>query len=378
MRPGIVVGALGGRLVEQLKVDDIRAAVPQRGADAVRAGVAAADHDHVLVLGGEVLAVLEIGIEQTLGVAREEIHREMNTLEVTTGIAAGRVKRFGRTGGHQHGIEILLQIVGVDVLHLAAALFHDLRHVAGFELVLFTNVRAGDELHALVAHEIDAALNDVLVQLHVRDTVHQQAANAVGAFINRHGVADFVQLIRRSQTSRAGADDRDLFAGALGRRFGAHPALVEGAVDDRVLDVLDGDRRIGDAEHARTFARRRTHAAGELREIVGLVQTFDRLFPALLINEMIPLGDEVVDRAAVAGLAKRHAAIHATRALRLQVALLGRGVDLVVIVQALQRIAIRHRLALKLHKSSWFTHLEKSFRPATLGDQLLLGLFAFE
>ena len=351
----------------------------QGGADAVRAGVATANHDHVLVLGREVFAVLEIGIEQALGVAREEIHREMNALEVAAGIAAGRIKRLGRAGGHQHGVEVLLQIIGIDVLHLAAAFLHDLRHVAGSKFFLFAHVRAGDKLHALLAHQIDAALDDILVQLHVRNAVHQQAADAVRAFVHRHRVAHLVQLIGRGQAGRAGADDGDLFAGPLGGRFGGHPAFIEGAVDDGVLDVLDGHRRVGDTEHARAFARCRAHAAGELRKIVRLVQAIDRLFPALLINEMVPLGDEVVDRTAVAGLAKRHAAIHAARALRLQVSLLGRGVDLVVIVQALQRIAIRHRLALKLHKSSWFTHLEKSFRsPVTLGDQLLLGLFAFE
>ena len=42
--------------------------------------IAATNHNHVLVLGGQVLAVLEIGIEQALGVVREEIHREMNAL----------------------------------------------------------------------------------------------------------------------------------------------------------------------------------------------------------------------------------------------------------------------------------------------------------
>ena len=240
-------------------------------------------------------------------------------------------------------------------------------------------MRAGDKLHAPIAHQVDSAFNDVLVQLHVRDAVHQQATYAVGAFENRHRMPHFVQLIGRRQTSRAGAYDGNFFTSAISGWFGDHPALDEGAVDDGILDVLNGHRWVGDTKHARTFARSRAYAAGELREVIGLVQAIDRLFPALLINEMVPLGDEIVDRATIAGLAKWHAAIHAARALGLQVALLGRGVNFIVIVQALKRIAIWHRLALELHESSWFTHLKKSFRPpVALGDQLLFGLFTLK
>ena len=148
MWPGIVVSSLGGRLVEQLEVYDIRATVAQRGADAVRASVTTTYDDHVLVFGREIFAILEIGIEQALGVAREEIHREMNALEIATRIAAGGIKRLGRAGGHQHGVKVLLQIVRIDVLHFAAAFLHDLGHVAGGEVFLFTDMRTGYKLHA--------------------------------------------------------------------------------------------------------------------------------------------------------------------------------------------------------------------------------------
>ena len=53
-----------------------------------------------------------------------------------------------------------------------------------------------------------------------------------------------------------------------------------------------------DAEHARAFARRRADAAGELREVVGLVQAIERFLPQAAINEIVPFRDEVVDRAA--------------------------------------------------------------------------------
>ena len=80
--PWIIRGTLGGGLVEQFKIHYALAAVPQRSADAIRAGIAAADNDHVLVLGRRVRFILEIGIEQALRVARKKIHRKLNAVEI--------------------------------------------------------------------------------------------------------------------------------------------------------------------------------------------------------------------------------------------------------------------------------------------------------
>src|SRR5690606_36925686 len=116
-------------------------------------------------------------------------------------------------------------------------------------------------------------------------------------------MADLVELIGRREAGRAGAYDRDALAGPALRPRRLHPAFRPAAVDDRVLDVLDRDRRIGDAEHARAFARRGARAAGELGEVVRLVQPVERLAPAAVIDEVVPLRDQVVHRATVRGLA---------------------------------------------------------------------------
>ena len=63
--------------------------------------------------------------------------------------------------------------------------------------------------------QIDAALDDVLlVELHVGDAVHEQAADAVGALEDGDPVAGLVELRGGGQPRRAGADDGDLLAGA--------------------------------------------------------------------------------------------------------------------------------------------------------------------
>ena len=96
-------------------------------------------------------------------------------------------------------------------------------------------------------------------------------------------------------------------------RLGPNPAFLESALDDVFFDLLDRHRRLIDAEHARGFAGRGTNSSGKFREIVGGVQLADGLFPASAINQIIPVRNEIVDRAS--GVAERHAAIHAARAL---------------------------------------------------------------
>ena len=91
------------------------------------------------------------------------------------------------------------------------------------------------------------------------------------------------------------------------------PALVPRAVDDLDLDLLDGDRVLVDAEHARGLARRRAQPTGELGEVVGGVQPLDRVAPVVAVDEVVPVGDEVAERAAV--VAERDAAVHAPAGL---------------------------------------------------------------
>src|SRR5688500_19649441 len=50
------------------------------------------------------------------------------------------------------------------------------------------------------------------------------------------------------------SDHRDLLAGARRGRLRLHPALLEAPVDDGAFDVLDRDRRLVDAQHARPLA----------------------------------------------------------------------------------------------------------------------------
>ena len=160
-----------------------------------------------------------------------------------------------------------------------------------------------------------AAVDQALLHLEVGNAIAQQAADAVIFFEHRR---------RRGRRAPAAARRRGPPGPSRPRRRACpscalaglrrDPALFPRLVDDRVLDRLDADRIVVDAQRAGFFARRRTDAAGEFREIVGRVQRLDRPLPVLLVNQVVAVRNDVVDRAA--GHAKRDAAVHAARALR--------------------------------------------------------------
>ena len=124
------------------------------------------------------------------------------------------------------------------------------------------------------------------------------------------------ELLRGREPRRPRADDGDALAGQRRGRLRRDPALVPRAVDDLDLDLLDRHRIAVDAEHARRFARRRAQPAGELGEVVRRVQALDRVAPVVAVDEVVPVGDEVAERAAV--VAERDAAVHAPPGLMAQ------------------------------------------------------------
>ena len=152
----------------------------------------------------------------------------------------------------------------------------------------------------------------------------------------------------------ARSDDGHPLARATGRRQRRDPAFRPGPVDDLDLDLLDGDRVGVDAEHAGRLARRGTQPAGELREVVRRVQPVDRVAPVVAVHEVVPVGDEVAERAAV--VAERDAAVHAPAGLRLQLLVWERLVDLAPVVQPHRHRTAGRCLAGPLQEAGRLTH----------------------
>ena len=339
-RPRIVLGAGGGGLRHDLELDDGLAAVAERSAYAVGAGVAAADDHDVLAFGGDG-RVGRLAVQEVLRVGVEELHRQVDALGVTAG--EREVAALGGADGEDDRVEVLAELFGRDV---------------------DADVDAALEGHAFGLEEGDAAQHDfLLVELHVRDAVHEQASGTVGAFEDGDVMSGVVQLRGGGEAGGAGTDDGDLLAGALRRGAGDDPAVLVALVDDRDFDVLDRDGRLVHPEHAGALARGGADAAGELREVIGLVEAFQCFAPEAAVDEVVPLGDQVVDRAAaghpadeLARVAERHAAVHAAGALFLELLVGVMVVDLLPVADAGEGIAVRREFALVFDKSGRFSH----------------------
>ena len=143
-----------GRARHDFNLHHAARALAQRGADAVRAGVAAADHDH--------LPSLRVQVRRNFGavllrviVAAQIIHRLMHAGERPP--RAFQIARLFTAEGEHQRVMLLAQGVHRQI----APDFH-----------------AGMEGHALRLHLFQAAVNQRLVQFEIGDAVTQQAADA--------------------------------------------------------------------------------------------------------------------------------------------------------------------------------------------------------
>jgi len=165
-----------------------------------------------------------------------------------------------------------------------------------------------------------------------------------------------VELGCGGQSGGAAADDCDALSRAVRWRAGHDPTFGKAAVDDCVFDVFDCHGRVGNAQYAGAFAWSRACATGEFRKIIGFVQSIEGISPTALINQIVPFGNEIVDRTAGVRLAKRHAAVHAPRALGAQLFLGRIGIDLQEVASPGERISIGDGLARVVFESGRFAH----------------------
>jgi hypothetical protein len=263
----------------------------------------------------------------------QEVHGEMHAIEFSPWHF--QVARLFRPAGQCHGIEVFQQLA-------------DRRGD--------TDVCIGVKGDTFRSHLLHAPVDDVLFHLEIRNAVAQQAANAIGFFEQLDRMACACQLLRTRQTGRTGADHGHALAGLVRGRQWLDPALFPALVDDGAFNGLDGDRRIVDVQRAGLFARRRADAAGKFREVVGRLQNVERFLPVAPVHQVIPVGDDVVDRAAL--VTERDAAIHAARTLQADFLVPERYDKFTEMLDALLGRCVFAVMPLVFHETGWFAHAQ--------------------
>src|SRR5262245_7889058 len=215
-------------------------------------------------------------------------------------------------------------------------------------------MRAGAENNAGLLHDPEPAIEEPLFHLELGNAVAQQAADPVVALEHGHQVTGAIELLGGGQARGPGADHRDALARAGRGRLGGDPAFVEGALDDGQLDALDGHGIVVDPEHARALARSRAETTGPLREVVRRVQAIECLAPVVLVDQVVPVRNDVAQRAAL--VAERDAAVHAPGRLLGEVLDRVGQVVLAPVPQTLADGPRRRLLALDLEEAGDLTH----------------------
>ena len=268
----------------------------------------------------------------------------------------GQVTRLLRTARQNHGIEILVQLLGADGflgpvgdLGVGGHLAHD---------------GLGLEDHAFGLHLFDTAVNVRFVELEVGNAKTQQSTDRVVLLEHGHIVADAGELLGRCHAGGARPHDGHLLARLETRRLGLNPTFGPGTVDDRMLDRLDAHGVVVDVQHASGFAGCGADPTREVWEVVGRVQYLDRVLPIVAVHQIVEIRNDVVDRA-TAGT-KRCAAVHAACALDLGLFRLQSNDELFVVFDTRLDGLVTLFQTLEFQKASDFSHFKLlifRFRP---------------
>ena len=177
---------------------------------------------------------------QTLVLLRQELHREMDALQLAAGNF--QVARMLRAAASR--------IASNSLRRSSTGTFTP-------------DMRVGLELHAFGRHLLEAAVDEVLLHLEIRDAVAQQSADAVGLLEHGDVVAGAGQLLRGRQSRRTGADDRDALAGARRRAAPAGSSLLRNARSTIVFSIsliVTGGSLMPSTQAA-------SHGAGQMRPV---------------------------------------------------------------------------------------------------------------
>ena len=166
------------------------------------------------------------------------------------------------------------------------------------------------KLYAFLFQQGDAAVDDGLVELEVRNAIAEQSASSLVLLEYCYLIAHQVQVVGNCQSSRTSTDHCHRLAVSFYVCLWLYEALAEGTLNDGALVLTVGSGLVVEAvQNACLFAKGRTDAAGELREGIRGGQQFEGQFPVTLVQGIIPFWSFIAQR--TCPVAEGNAAVHA-------------------------------------------------------------------
>ena len=219
----------------------------------------------------------------------------------------------------------------------------------------------------LLLHQINTAINhQFLIELHIRNAVHHKATKAIVTLKNRHAVACLVKLVGAGQARGARSNNRHPLARSVKNLFWFNPPFRKSVFNNRVLNILDGHRRVNNAKDTGAFARSGTDPAGKLRKVVGLGKPVISLMPETIVNIIVPLWHKIVNRATACHTTQHHTGmtvgsttIHTTSSLILQLPGSHLLMKLLPVFYSFQRFPVGGQCSLELHEPFNFSHINE-------------------
>ena len=294
--------ALRRRPGHDLDLRHARGALADRRADAVAAGVAAADHEDLLAPGVDRRRGQLPREEAVLPL--EQLQREVHALQVAP--RNRQVARGGRADREDDRVEAPREPRGRDVR---------------------PDLDARLEADALRLEDRAAAVDERLVELEARDAVAQESADVRAALEDRHRPAAAPQRHGRREPGRARADDRRAPPVLRRRRARDDPAALERGVDDPLLRLAHHHRLLVELVHAGRLAERGADARRELGEVRPPREQLPGAAPVALRHGAVLVRHEVPERAP-RPVAERLPAVHAAGDLLADLAVGERALDL--------------------------------------------------
>ena len=297
--PGIVRSPFCRRFGHHLQGGDRPASHADHGTDAVIAGISAAD-DYDMFSFCLHVSRKEAAAQYIFRGSGQEIDRKINACCPFHAFRLQGTGLFGTAAKNDR------------VIFFAQA---------GY-LQILSDIDAGTEDNAFRLHQLLPSGDDALVQLHVGNSVHEQAADPVLPLINGNGMASPAESVRSGQAGRSAADYGNLPAAFPGRGFSFHPSLPVSRLDQIQLIIPDCNRIIVLPADASLFTEGRTDSSGKFRKTVGLHESGQGMPVLSPVDGVIPFGNQIVQRTAHhhatqfhGGLAEGHSAVHASGSL---------------------------------------------------------------